>query len=124
MSARTFTRSLGILSALALATTAVAATAPRLVGNPKAGKATFVVTCGTCHRLKAAASTGAIGPDLNRVRLTEATIVKAISEGGSTVMTAAQLQKYAIQMVAYKGALTARQIQDVAAFVYVSTHPA
>jgi len=119
-----FLRLLGILGALVLATTAVAAVSPKLIGNPKAGKATFVTTCGTCHRLKAAASSGEIGPDLNHVKLTEPTIVKAITNGGGTVMTPAQLQKYATQMVAYKGALTAKEIQDVAAFVYVSTHPA
>jgi mono/diheme cytochrome c family protein len=113
----------GLVAALAVATGALAATPPRVIGNAKAGKAMFVSTCGVCHQLKAAASVGNIGPNLDRVRLTEATIVKAITDGGATVMTKAELAKYATQMVAYSGVLSAKVIQNVAAFVYVSTHP-
>ena len=38
-------------------------------------------------------------------------------------MTKAAAAKYSTQMVAYKGTLSTKQIQDVAAFIYTSTHP-
>ena len=95
---------------------------PRLLGNPKAGRPLFQTTCGVCHRLKAAGSVGTIGPDLNKVSLSEAVIVKAIANGGATVMSKAQAAGYATQMTAYRSALTTSQIEDIAAFVYSSTH--
>jgi mono/diheme cytochrome c family protein len=88
------------LTALALAAPVLAATPA--TGNPKKGKAVFTSTnCGACHTLKAAAALGNIGPNLDKAaaHLTEATLVKAVTNGGATVM-----------------------IRDVAAFVYVSTH--
>ncbi len=112
----------GLLSSAAAAQNTSNASA--VVGNPKAGKATFVSTCGVCHRLSAAKTLGAIGPDLDKVKLTEATIVKAIDNGGASVMTKAAVAKYPTRMTPYKGVLSASQIQDVAAFVYASTHPA
>jgi len=109
------------LAALALAVPAVAATP--LVGNPKKGKVVFVNTnCGSCHTLKAAGALGNIGPNLDKTNLTQATLIKAVTNGGGTVMTPAARAKYTTQMVAYKGVLTPTQIKDVAAYVYVSTH--
>ncbi len=49
-------------------------------------------------------------------------MIKQINIGGSSLMTKAQAAKYTTQMVGYKGVLTPTQINDVAAFVYVSTH--
>jgi mono/diheme cytochrome c family protein len=99
--------------------------APRVVGDAKAGKATFVSTCGACHTLKAAGTVGQIGPNLDQVgkALTEAVIIKAITDGGAAVMTKAALAKYPTQMVAYKGVLATGEIENVAAFIYTSTHP-
>ena len=54
--------------------------------------------------------------------LTEPVIIKAITNGGATVMTKAAAAKYTTQMVPYKGALTTEQINNIAAYVYVSTH--
>ena len=99
-------------------------TAPRLVGNPNAGKPLFVSTCGLCHRLKDAKTVGTIGPDLDKVTLTQPVIAKAITYGGSSVMTKAQVAKYSTQMVAYKNVLSKKQIQDIAAYVFKATHPA
>jgi len=99
-------------------------TAPRLVGNPSSGKPLFVSTCGLCHKLKDAKTVGAIGPDLDKVPLTQLLIVKAITYGGSSVMTKAQVAKYPTQMVAYKNVLSKKQIQDIAAYVFKATHPA
>ena len=85
----------------------------------------FQSTCGVCHRLKAAGTTAAIGPDLNRVSLSEPVIIRAITNGGATVMSKVQAAKYAgtTQMIPYRNVLTTLQIQDIAAFVYTSTHP-
>jgi mono/diheme cytochrome c family protein len=99
-------------------------TAPTLVGNPNAGKPLFVSTCGLCHKLKDAKTMGTIGPNLDKVTLTEPLIIKAITYGGSSVMTKAQVAKYPTQMVAYKNVLSKKQIQDIAAYVYKATHPA
>ena len=99
-------------------------TAPRLVGNPNAGKPLFVSTCGLCHRLKDAKTVGTIGPDLDKVALTQPVIVKAITYGGSSVMTKAQVAKYPTQMVAYKNVLSKKQIDDIAAYIFKATHPA
>jgi mono/diheme cytochrome c family protein len=95
---------------------------PKLVGNAKAGKAVFISTCSACHTLKAAGAVGQIGPNLDRVSLPEATIVKAITNGGSTVMTKAQVAKYSTQMTPYKGVLSPAVINNIAAFIYTSTH--
>jgi mono/diheme cytochrome c family protein len=119
---------LGLAAAIAVAIGVPAAalahrdTAPKIVGNPRAGKPVFQTTCGVCHMLKAAGSVGNIGPDLNKVTLSEAVIIKAITNGGATVMTKAQAARYTTQMTAYKNALTTARIQDIAAFVYTSTH--
>jgi len=114
------------LAALALASPAFAhhSATPKLVGNAAAGKTVFTTTCFVCHTLKAASAVGIIGPNLDKVApaLTEATIIKAITNGGGTVMTKAALAKYTTLMVAYKTVLSATQIDNVAAFVYTSTH--
>ncbi|HEX4519058.1 MAG TPA: cytochrome c [Gaiellaceae bacterium] len=120
------------IAGLALATALIAPSAfghtsvtkPKLIGNPKAGKGSFSSTCGACHVLKAAGAVGNIGPNLDKVgpALTEATIIKAITNGGATVMTKAAAAKYTTTMVAYKGSLTPTVINNIAAFVYTSTH--
>ena len=90
-----------------------------------AGKAVFSSTCAACHTLTAAGAVGNIGPNLDKVAnaLTEAKIITAITDGGAAIMTKAAVAKYQTQMVAYKGTLSTSQIQDVAAFIYTSTHP-
>jgi cytochrome c553 len=93
----------------AAATTATTATgtAP---GDPVAGKAVFnTVGCGGCHTLKAAGSTGTVGPNLDQLKPPLARIVLQVNNGGGP-------------MPAYQGQLTNQQIQDVAAYVYTSTH--
>jgi mono/diheme cytochrome c family protein len=94
----------------------------KVVGSPRAGKGYFVSTCGVCHTLRAAGTAGKVGPNLDKVPLLEATIIKAITNGGATVMSKAAAAKYTTQMLAYKGALTTEQITNIAAYVYVSTH--
>jgi mono/diheme cytochrome c family protein len=100
-----------------------ATTPPRLTGNPTAGKPLFVSTCGLCHRLRDARTAGTNGPDLDKVSLPQATIVKAITYGGASVMTKAQAARYPTQMLAYRNVLSKRQIADIAAYVFKATHP-
>ena len=117
---------IGLLGAAVAASAAVATesqSSVKIIGSATAGKSTFVTTCGSCHTLKAAKTAGAIGPNLDKVKPTEAKIITAISKGGASIMTKAAVAKYPTQMVAYKGTLSTKQIDNVAAFVYVSTHP-
>ena len=79
-------------------------------GDPTAGKAVFASAgCTGCHTLKAANATGKVGPDLDQLKPAEDTVVHQVENGGGA-------------MPAFKGQLSAKQIQDVAAFVYASTH--
>ena len=124
--------SLRALTAAAVITAAVpaialahrASTTTKLVGNPAAGKPLFVSTCGLCHRLKDAKTAGTIGPDLDKLSLMQPMIVKAITYGGSSVMTRVQVARYPTQMVPYRNVLSKKQIQDIAAYVFKATHPA
>ncbi len=118
---------LGLVTALMVAVGipafALAHDSAKIVGNPKAGKPLFVSTCGVCHTLKAAGTVGNVGPNLDKVApLTEPVIMKAITYGGATVMSKAAAGRYTTRMFAYKGALTTDQINNIAAYVYTSTH--
>ena len=85
-------------------------TAPAGQGDATAGKAVFASAgCGGCHTLKAAGSTGTVGPNLDQLKPPLDRIVQQVDNGGGP-------------MPAFKGQLTAKQIQDVAAYVYASTH--
>ena len=79
-------------------------------GDPEAGKAVFASAgCSGCHTLKAAGASGTVGPNLDQLKPAEALVVHQVTNGGAI-------------MPAFKGKLTPKQIQDVAAFVYTSTH--
>jgi cytochrome c553 len=85
-------------------------TAPATQGDATAGKAVFASAgCSGCHTLKAAGATGTVGPNLDQLKPPLARIVLQVNKGGGP-------------MPAFKGKLTDKQIQDVAAFVYASTH--
>jgi len=98
--------------------------ATTIVGNASAGKSLFVAKCGTCHTLKAAATLGTLGPNLGTVAptLSETTIIAAITNGGASVMTKAAVAKYAVSMPADKDIISTADIENIAAFVYTSTH--
>jgi mono/diheme cytochrome c family protein len=84
--------------------------APKVQGDPVAGKAVFASAgCVSCHTLKAAGATGTVGPNLDQLKPAEARIVLQVTNGGAV-------------MPPFKGRLTPKQIEDVAAFVYTSTH--
>jgi cytochrome c553 len=89
------------------ATTTVASGAQ---GDPAAGKLVFASAgCGGCHTLKAAGSSGTVGPNLDQLKPNTAIVVHQVEVGGGP-------------MPAFKGSLSEKQIQDVAAFVSSSTH--
>lgn len=122
---RAFSAVLSVAVAVPAVALAVRGSTPTTTttGSPLAGKPLFVSTCGVCHKLRDAKTVGVIGPDLDKVRLPEATIVKAITYGGAAVMTKAQAARYPTQMSAYKNVLSRKQIADIAAYVYKATHP-
>jgi mono/diheme cytochrome c family protein len=78
-------------------------------GDPTAGKAVFASAgCGTCHTLKAAGSSGIIGPNLDQKKPSLEKAVTRVTEGKPP-------------MPSFKGQLTQKQIDDVATFVVDST---
>ena len=108
--ATTTTAAAPTTTAPAATTTAPTTTAAASQGDPTAGKAVFASAgCGGCHTLKAAGSSGTVGPNLDQLKPPLDRIVVQVENGGGP-------------MPAFKGQLTDKQIQDVAAFVYTSTH--
>jgi len=105
----------GEVTTTAAATTTAAGgattTAPAAAhGDPVAGKAVFASAgCGACHTLKAAGATGTVGPNLDQLKPPYDRVLHQVQVGGGP-------------MPAFKNTLSAKQIQDVAAFVVASTH--
>jgi len=85
-----------------VAGTGSATTPPAQLGND--GKAIFKADCSSCHTLKAAGSTGTVGPNLDQLKPKQTTVVHQVTNGGAV-------------MPAFKGKLTPAQIQSVATFV-------
>jgi mono/diheme cytochrome c family protein len=86
-------------------------TAPEApAGDAAAGKQVFASAgCGGCHTLQAAGSSGNVGPNLDDAKPDEALIRDRVTNGKPP-------------MPSFKGQLSAKQIDDVVAFVYTSTH--
>jgi cytochrome c553 len=80
------------------------------LGNATAGAAVFKSAgCTGCHTLKAAGSTGTVGPNLDQLKPAYATIVHQVTNGGGG-------------MPPFGSSLSKTQIDDVAAYVFTSTH--
>jgi mono/diheme cytochrome c family protein len=91
-------------------TTEQTTTSAATQGDAVAGKAAFKDGgCGSCHALKAAGATGNVGPDLDSLKPPYDAVVHQVETGGGG-------------MPSFKGLLTEKQIQDVAAYVVASTH--
>lgn len=74
-------------------------------GDPTAGKAVFTsVGCSGCHTLKDAGSTGNVGPNLDQLKPPFARVKRQVENGGGP-------------MPAFKDTLSAKQIDDVSAYV-------
>jgi mono/diheme cytochrome c family protein len=79
-------------------------------GDATAGKQVFETAgCKGCHTLKAAGATGTVGPNLDDAKPELSLIVDRVVNGQGG-------------MPSFKGQLSDKQIADVAAFVYKSTH--
>ena len=84
---------------------APATSSPAPSGAAAAGAKVFASAgCGACHTLAAANASGAVGPNLDRLKPSTATVATKVEHGGGG-------------MPAFAGQLSAQQIKDVAAFV-------
>ena len=83
---------------------------PPAAGDAAAGEEVFASAgCGSCHTLEAAGSSGTIGPNLDDLAPALDATVEQVTNGGGG-------------MPPFGGQLSETQIQDVAAFVFESTH--
>ena len=88
-------------------TTTTGPSAP--AGDAAAGEAVFASAgCGGCHTLAAAGSSGNVGPNLDEAKPDLALVIDRVTNGKSP-------------MPSFKGQLSEKQIQDVAAYVVAST---
>ncbi|HEY2544310.1 MAG TPA: c-type cytochrome [Gaiellaceae bacterium] len=86
----------------------VAGTGPATSGSPAQlgtnGGAIFKADCASCHTLKAAGSSGTVGPNLDQLKPKQPIVVHQVTNGGAV-------------MPAFKGKLSPAQIQAVATYV-------
>jgi cytochrome c6 len=80
----------------------------QLKGNPTKGSAAFTTTCGSCHTLAAAHTTGTVGPNLDQLKPDYRAVTAQVTNGGAS-------------MPSFKGTLSTQQIADVSAYVVKST---
>jgi mono/diheme cytochrome c family protein len=106
-----------VVCGAAVALVAPAALADRIAGNPARGKLIFVDKCSPCHTLKAAGAHGHLGPNLDKLKPSYARVITQVTTGGTAAQTLPP-EKLTFKV----GELSPRQIRDVAAFVFVSTH--
>jgi mono/diheme cytochrome c family protein len=74
------------------------------VEKPTDGKSIFAANCGSCHTLADAGTTGAVGPNLDDARPSEALVVDRVTNGQGA-------------MPAFKDSLDEQQIQAVSEYV-------
>ena len=78
---------------------------PAATGDAAAGKAVFTSAgCVSCHTLKDAGATGTVGPNLDEAKPPASLVVDRVTNGKAV-------------MPSFKGQLSEKQIQDVAAYV-------
>jgi len=95
----------GVTAETSTPTTSTTATTATTPATKPDGKAVFAKAgCGGCHTLKAAGSSGNVGPNLDQLKPAKATVAHQVEVGGGA-------------MPALKGQLSAAEIAAVAAFV-------
>jgi mono/diheme cytochrome c family protein len=72
--------------------------------KPTDGKTIFSTTCGGCHTLAAAGTSGNVGPNLDQAKPSKALVLDRVTNGKG-------------QMPSFKGSLDEQQIQAVADYV-------
>jgi mono/diheme cytochrome c family protein len=78
---------------------------PSGAAGPPSGSAVFVSAgCGQCHTLKAAGASGSVGPNLDQLRPTAATVSQIVHTGGGA-------------MPSFSGKLSDAEIAAVASYV-------
>lgn len=98
----------------ARSTTTTSTVPSSLVGNANAGQLVYASAgCGSCHTLTTTSAPGTTNLGLGQIRPTQAVIVQFVTNGTSTASGS---------MPAYAGTLTPTQINDLAAYVYFTTH--
>jgi mono/diheme cytochrome c family protein len=70
------------------------------------GESIFTSTCGSCHTLKEAGTSGEVGPNLDELEPSQATVEKQVTHGGGG-------------MPAFGGTLSKAEIKTVALYVSV-----
>ncbi|HEY2052595.1 MAG TPA: c-type cytochrome [Solirubrobacterales bacterium] len=70
------------------------------------GKTVFTTNCGSCHTLKAAGTSGELGPNLDELKPADAIVEKQVTNGGGPMPAFGK-----------QGILTPEEIKAVAAFV-------
>ncbi len=95
-------------------TTTATTTGPEpLQGDPVAGKAVFAANgCASCHTLAAAGASGTYGPNLDMAKPGQARVRQFVQNGSTTG---------GISMPAFSN-MSQTDLNNVAAFVYASTH--
>jgi mono/diheme cytochrome c family protein len=79
-------------------------TAPKPASGPASGEKVFESSCGTCHTLAAAGTTGTVGPNLDELGPSETTVEHQVINGGG-------------KMPAFKGQLSPAEIKAVSSYV-------
>jgi mono/diheme cytochrome c family protein len=81
-----------------------------LVGDPVGGAAVWSSEgCASCHTMRAAGATGTVGPNLDSSKPGQDLVIQRVTNGINV-------------MPAFGDHLSGKQIQDLAAYVYRSTH--
>jgi mono/diheme cytochrome c family protein len=111
--------------AVALLTTgAFAGNAATPQPNANLGQKQFKTAgCGGCHQFAAADSKGKIGPDLDAPSLSVQQIEEQVTKGGYVLLGIKAKKQYPAAMPAFKGKLSADEISNIAAFIFVSANP-
>jgi uncharacterized cupredoxin-like copper-binding protein/cytochrome c551/c552 len=85
-----------------------------LQGDPVAGRAVFNANgCASCHTMAAAGATGNVGPNLDQAKPGQARVRQYVQNGSTSG---------GISMPAFSS-MSQTDLNNIAAFVYQSTHP-
>ncbi len=93
----------------------------KVVGDSMRGEALFKGYCASCHTLKAARSTARFGPNLDNMKPSYAQVIYQVTTGGTSGAGLPPTARLTFGPGIHT--FTKSDIRDIAAFVYLSTHP-